>query len=164
MQWCATWWRTDRGGDAGRGAGAAGLGGVGVSSQSSSVEANLETVRAAIEAFNRRDVGAMRALGGDDFEYDWSRSMGPNQGVYRGPDGFMEFAHEQWDMFSEMHIEPQELIPRGNHVVVPITVRARGRGDISVSANSAMLYTFEGGRLVRIAMYQGREEALAAAD
>ena len=126
--------------------------------------ANVEVARQAIDAFNRRDVDAMRALGDEDFVYDWSRSRGPIQGVYRGPDGFMEFAHEQWDMFSEMHIERQELIPRRNHVVVPITVRARGRGDISVSANSAMLYTFEGGRLVRIAMYQGREEALAAAD
>jgi ketosteroid isomerase-like protein len=134
-----------------------------VTSSSSSVEANLEAVRAAIDAFNRRDVEAMRTLGGDDFEYDWSRSMGPNQGIYRGADGFMEFAHEQWDMFSEMHIEPQELIPQGNHVVVPLTVRARGRGDITVSANSAMLYTFEDGRLVRITLYQDRAEALAAA-
>ena len=131
-------------------------------SSSSSTEAQLETVRAAVDAFNRRDVEAMRALGGDDFVYDWSRSMAPNRGIYRGPEGFIEFAEEQWDMFSELQIEPQELIPRGDHVVVPITVRARGREDIPVSANSAMLYTFEGGRLVRITLYQSREEALAA--
>jgi ketosteroid isomerase-like protein len=141
------------------------VGGVGVTSpsSSSSTEAHLETVRAAVDAFNRRDVEAMRALGGDDFVYDWSRSMAPNRGIYRGPEGFIEFAEEQWDMFSELQIEPQEPIPRGNHVVVPITVRARGREDIPVSANSAMLYTFEGARLVRITLYQGREEALAAA-
>jgi ketosteroid isomerase-like protein len=132
------------------------------SPESTSTEAHLETVRAAVDAFNRRDVEAMRALGGDDFVYDWSRSMAPNRGIYRGPEGFIEFAEEQWDMFSELEIEPQELIPRGNHVVVPITVRARGREDIPVSANSAMLYTFEEGRLVRITLYQGREEALAA--
>jgi ketosteroid isomerase-like protein len=131
-------------------------------SSSSSTEANLETVRAAVDAFNRRDVDAMMALGHDDFVYDWSRSMAPNRGIYRGPQGFIEFAEEQWDMFSEIQIEPQELIPRGNHVVVPITVRARGRDDIPVGANSAMLYTFEAGRLVRITLYQGRDEALAA--
>ena len=66
-------------------------------------------------------------------------------------------------MFSEMEIEASELIPRGDHVVVPITVRARGREGIPVSANSAMLYTFDAGRLVRIALYQGRAEALGAA-
>jgi len=120
-------------------------------------------VRAAVDAFNRQDADAMLALGHDDFVFDWSRSMAPNRGIYRGTRGFLEFAEEQWDMFSEMEIEPEELIPRGNHVVVPITVRARGRGDIPVSANSAMVYTFEGERLVRITLYQGREEALAAA-
>ena len=125
--------------------------------------ANLETARTAIDAFNRRDVDAMRALGDDDFVYDWSRSMAPNRGLYRGPQGFIDFAEEQWDMFSEMEIEAQELIPRGNHVVVPITVRARGRGDIPVSANSAMLYTFDDRRLVRITLFQDRAEALAAA-
>lgn len=125
--------------------------------------ANVEVARRAMDAFNRRDVDALRALGDDDFVYDWSRSRGPLQGVYRGPAGFMEFAHEQWDMFSDIRIEPQELIPRGNHVVVPITVRASGRDDIPVSASSAMLYTFDDGRLVRITLYQERAEALAAA-
>jgi ketosteroid isomerase-like protein len=125
--------------------------------------ANVETARIAIDAFNRRDVDVMTALGGDDFVYDWSRSMAPNRGIYRGPQGFIEFAEEQWDTFSEIQIEPDELIPRGNHVVVPITVRARGREDIPVSANSAMLYTFESGRLVRITLFQERAEALAAA-
>jgi ketosteroid isomerase-like protein len=133
------------------------------SSSASWAEANLKTARAAVDAFNRRDVDAMMALGHDDFVYDWSRSMAPNRGIYRGSQGFIEFAREQWDIFSEIQIEPQELIPRGNHVVVPITVRARGREDIPVSANSAMLYTFEDGRLVRITLYQEREEALAAA-
>ena len=123
----------------------------------------METVRAAIDAFNRRDTEAMLALGHEDFVFDWSRSMAPNRGIYRGTNGFLEFAEEQWDMFSDMEISPEELIPRGDHVVVPITVRARGRGDIPVSANSAMVYTFEGGRLVRITLYQGREQALAAA-
>ena len=52
--------------------------------------ANVEVARQAIDAFNRRDVDAMRALGDEDFVYDWSRSKGPIQGVYRGPDGFME--------------------------------------------------------------------------
>jgi ketosteroid isomerase-like protein len=125
--------------------------------------ANVELARTAIDAFNRQDVEAMRALGSDDFVYDWSRSMAPNQGVYRGPEGFLEFAREQWDMFSDIRIEPQELIARGNHVVVPITVRASGRDDIPVSASSAMLYTFDDGRLVRITLYQERAEALAAA-
>jgi ketosteroid isomerase-like protein len=120
-------------------------------------------VRQAIEAFNRRDTETMIALGGDDFEYDWSRSLGPNRGVYRGADGFMEFVRDQWSTFDDVRLEAHEFVPRGPHVVVTATVHARGREGIPVSANSAHLYTFEDARLVRITLYQDREEALAAA-
>jgi ketosteroid isomerase-like protein len=129
---------------------------------SSSTEANVQTVRAAIDAFNRGDIDAVTALGGDDFEYDWTRSLAPNRGVYRGLEGLKEFVHEQWDMFDEIRLEPQEFIARGNQVVVPITVHARGRQGIPLSANSAQVYTFDDGRLVRITLFQDRAEALAA--
>ena len=125
-------------------------------------EERIEFVRAAIDAFNRRDADAMRALAGDDFEYDWTRSMGPDRGVYKGPDGFLEFISEQWEMFDPFVLEADDYIPRGNHVVVPTTIRGRGPQDVPVSASSTHLYTFEEGRLVRITMFQEREEALAA--
>ena len=66
-------------------------------------------------------------------------------------------------MFDDLHLEVHEYIPRGNHVVVPATVHGRGRDGVPVSANSAHLYTFEDGRLVRMTLFQEREEALAAA-
>jgi ketosteroid isomerase-like protein len=133
------------------------------SPESTRTEANLEFVRRAMDAFNRGDLEAMLELAGEDFEYDWTRSRGPNAGVYRGPAGFREFVSEQWSMFDDFRVEAHELIPRGNHVVVPTTVRARGRDGVLVSANSVHLYTFEDGRLVRITLYQDRDEALAAA-
>jgi ketosteroid isomerase-like protein len=133
------------------------------SPSASEQEANVETVRQAIEAFNRRDVEAMIELAGDDFEYDWSRSMGPNAGVFRGPEGFFEFVQDQSSMFDEVRLEVHEYIARGPHVVAATTVHGRGRDGIAVSANSASLYTLENGRLVRITLYQNREEALAAA-
>jgi steroid delta-isomerase-like uncharacterized protein len=132
-------------------------------SSPSPAEANIETVRRAIDAFNRGDVDAMRELGGDDFVYDWSRSIAPNRGIYRGQDGFMDFVNEQWKMFDDVRLDVHEYIARGQHVVVTATVHGRGRQGITVSATSAHLYTFEDGRLVRITLYQEREEALAAA-
>ena len=104
-----------------------------------SAEERIEFVRRAIDAFNRRDIEAMRSVAGDDFEYDWSRSRGPNRGVYKGPDGFFEFLSDQWEMFDPFELEADEFIPRGNHV-----------------------YTFDGRRLVRITMFQELDEALAA--
>ena len=130
---------------------------------SSSDDAQIEVVKKAIDAFNRRDTEAMLALGSDDFVYDWTRSIAPNRGTYRGLDGIREFTEDQWSAFDEVRIEPSEYLARGRHVVVPATVHGRGRGGVAVSANSAQVFTFENGRLMRITLYQGREEALAAA-
>jgi ketosteroid isomerase-like protein len=132
----------------------------------SSAEAQIELVRKAIDAFNRRDTDAMIALApAEGFEYDWTRSIAPNRGIYRGIEGMKEFVEDQWSAFEEVRIEPSEYLARGRHVVVPATVhgRGRGRGGVAVSANSAQVFTFENGRLMRITLYQGREEALAAA-
>jgi ketosteroid isomerase-like protein len=107
------------------------------SPESTQIEANLEFVRRAMDAFNRGDLDAMLELAGEDFEYDWSRSRGPNAGVHRGPEGFREFVKEQWSMFDDFRVEAHELIPRGNHVVVPTTVRATGRDGVPVSAHSS---------------------------
>ena len=62
-----------------------------------------------------------------------------------------------------MRLDVNEYIPRGNHVIITTTMHGRGRQGVPVSANSAHLYTFEDGRLVRITLFQEREEALAAA-
>jgi ketosteroid isomerase-like protein len=132
-------------------------------SRSEVEQANVEAVRAAIDAFNRGDREAMLELGGEDFEYDWTRSIGPNRGIYRGREGFADFVDDQWSTFDEVRLDVHEYIPRGNHVVVVATVHARGREGLPVSANSTHLYTFEEGRLVRVTLFQEREEALAAA-
>jgi ketosteroid isomerase-like protein len=126
--------------------------------------ANIKKVKTAIDAFNRRDVEALTELADDDFEYDWSRSRGPTAGVFRGADGFFEYVNDQWEMFEDFHLEVHEYIPRGNHVVIWATISGRGRQGVPVSATSAHLYTFaEDGRLLRVALFHDREEALAAA-
>jgi ketosteroid isomerase-like protein len=127
-----------------------------------SPEERIEFVRRAIEAFNRRDADAMRSLASDDFEYDWTRSMGPNRGVYKGWEGFSDFMSDQWEMFDPFELEAHDYIPRGNHVVVPTTIHGRGPQEVNVSAKSTHVYTFDGRRLVRITMFQGLDEALAA--
>ena len=127
-----------------------------------SPEERIEHVRRAIDAFNRRDADAMRSLASDDFEYDWTRSVGPNRGVYKGPEGFFEFITDQWEMFDPFELTADEFIPRGNHVVVPTTIHGRGPQDVAVSAKSTHVYTFDGRRLVRITMFQELVEALAA--
>ena len=125
----------------------------------------METVRTAIDAFNKGDMEAMLKIGyAEEFVYDWTRSMGPNRGIYRGVEGFMEFIHDQWSTFESVTLEAHDFIPRGDHVVVPTTTHGRGRQGVAVTAKSAQLYTFDGGRLVRISLFQDPAHALAAAN
>jgi ketosteroid isomerase-like protein len=124
-------------------------------------ESQLELTRRAIDAFNSHDAEAMIELG--VLEFDWSRSIAPNKGIYRGEAGVREFIDDQWSTFDELRVEPDEFLPRGRHVVVPITVRGRGRSGVPVRATSAQVYTFEDGRPARIKLFQTRDEALEAA-
>ena len=45
---------------------------------------NVEMVRQAIDAINRGDIRRVMEQADDDFEMDWSNSIGPLNGVYRG--------------------------------------------------------------------------------
>jgi ketosteroid isomerase-like protein len=124
-------------------------------------DSQIELTRRAIDAFNANDADAMIELG--VLEFDWSGSIAPNQGVYRGEEGVREFVDDNWSMFQGLRVEPEEFLARGRHVIVPITVRGRSRG-LPVKATAAQLYTFEDGRPARITLFQNRDEALAAAE
>jgi ketosteroid isomerase-like protein len=124
-------------------------------------EAQIELTRRAIDAFNSNNAEAMIELG--VLEFDWSGSIAPNQGVYRGEDGVREFVDDNWSMFQGLRVEPEEFLTRGRHVIVPITVHGRARDGLPVKATAAQLYTFEDGRPARIKLFQNRDEALEAA-
>ena len=125
-------------------------------------EENVELVREGIEAFNRGDIDWLLERIDEDFVFDWSRSRSPLRGVYRGQDGVAGFIREHWSAFEEFVIEPWEFIDRGRNVVVPTTLRARGRQGITVSTDNTQVYTVEDGRVSEVTMYQLLDEALAA--
>ena len=124
-------------------------------------ESQIELTRRAIDAFNSNNAEAMIELG--VLVFDWSGSIAPNRGIYRGEDGVREFVDDQWSMFQELRVEPEEFLTRGRHVIVPITVHGRARDGLRVKATSAQLYTFEDGRPARITLFQNRDAALEAA-
>jgi ketosteroid isomerase-like protein len=124
---------------------------------------NVEIVRKAIDASNRRDVLMARALWHTEAEVDWSRSRGPLKGVYRGREEVETFQDEFWSMFEKVELEAHGFMQAGSDVVVPNTAHLRGRDGMEVSARSAFVYTVEDGRITRLQMFQEPDEALEAA-
>jgi ketosteroid isomerase-like protein len=123
---------------------------------------NVEIVRRAIEAFNRRDFDVALRDVAPDGTVDMSHSRGPDAGVYVGHDAVRRFWTDMTEPFERHTMVPDEFIPHGEHVVVPMTARITGRGGIEVEAKSATVATLRDGRMVRWTMYQDRAEALKA--
>jgi len=123
---------------------------------------NVEIVRAATDAYNRGDIDAAFKDVIPDFEYDQTRAVGMDRGVFsldEFRDLLAEFA-SSWESFT---IGADELIDAGEQVVMPFTNVARGRDGIEVQARGVWVWTIRDGSIVRACLYQELQEALEAA-
>jgi ketosteroid isomerase-like protein len=123
---------------------------------------NVEVVRKALAAYNRRDLEALAALNHPDVEVDWSASRGLEAGVYRGWDEVSGFYQRFFETFEEITIEPDRFIACGDSVVVPNHAQVRGRDGINAVARSALVFEVRKGRVGRFRLYQETHEALEA--
>ena len=121
---------------------------------------NVEIVRASIEALNRRDPEAALKDAAPELEFDFSRSVGPNRGVYALAEVGRLFERflEPWD---SVHWEAAEFRAAGDRVLTQMTTHHRGRDGIETQARATWVWTIRQGTIVRIAYYEEREEALA---
>lgn len=125
-------------------------------------EENIEIVRAAFRALNRGDVDAVVKDAAPDMEFDFSRAVGPTQGVF-GRDEVPAVLREFDEPWQAVRREVEEFIEAGEHVVTPLTSHHRGRDGIELQARVAMVWTIRDGAIARVCFYQEREEALEAA-
>lgn len=123
---------------------------------------NVEIVRAAIEAFNRRDMEAWDQLSRADVEVDWSNSLGLEAGVYRGREETHRFIRT-FEVFENVVLDADRLIDAGDSILVPNTSRFTGREGIETVARSTLVYELRAGLVARICLYQDFAEAREAA-
>jgi ketosteroid isomerase-like protein len=121
---------------------------------------SVELVRAALDAYNLGDFEDLSRFATPDFTFDWSRSIGPQRGVY-GIDELSEFNIAE--QFETARTEPEDFIEVGDHVVTPLVGRYRGRDGIEVTARFTYLWSIRDGAVARVTLYQERDEALEAA-
>ena len=122
---------------------------------------NVEIVSAAIDAFNRGNWEAILSAAAPEFEFDLSRSIGPQRGVYRLAE-VRQFWSDWVGTFDSVRQEVEEFIEAGDHVVVSSVMHVRGRDGVEAQARGAWVCTFRDGMVVRMSMYQTKLDALKA--
>jgi ketosteroid isomerase-like protein len=125
---------------------------------------NIELVRHVFDAVNRGDIAAAQEVGADDAVWDWSNSIGPAKGVYRGREQQREFWTSFVEAFDEVRWDPEEIVEvDDSRVIVVNHVRMRGRGSgVEVDAVGAQLWTITEGWVRSVKLYQSKAEALEA--
>jgi ketosteroid isomerase-like protein len=125
---------------------------------------NIEVVRRTIDLFNRNEVDRVLDTADRNLEMDWSNSIGPLRGVYRGRQEVLEFWQSFLEAWDEVRWDPQEFIEVDEaRVIVVNRVRMRGRrSGADVEAIGVQLWTITDGKGRKVKLYQTKAEALEA--
>jgi ketosteroid isomerase-like protein len=127
-------------------------------------EENVEIVRRAIDAYNRRDVDGMLEDWAPDAVLDWSNARSFDAGVYRGHGEIRAFVEGFLAAWDEARFEivggPVEV--KDGLLVTENVAHLRGRDGIEVQARSVWLITIRDGEQVSLTLYQTKQEALEA--
>jgi uncharacterized protein len=125
---------------------------------------NVEIVRTAFDAFNRRDWDRFFQM--VDPQVVWRTDpTAPDAGTYIGHDGVRELIEHDWmQTFDNLRVELLEVIDGGDHGVV---VAARMTGEIKgtdspVSIDFGEVFTLRDGRVAAIRDHTTLEQALEA--
>jgi ketosteroid isomerase-like protein len=125
---------------------------------------NVEVVRRAYEAMNKREFSRMPEFLDPDVEFDMSRNI-LNPDVYRGYAGVERLVGVVEDVWDDFRFEPQELIDAGDRVVAHIKISGKGRGSgVEAEMHVFNIWTLRHGKVARLeGGYRERAEALEAA-
>ena len=127
-------------------------------------EENVETIRRAVDAFNRGDRSGWLAHIDPDAVMIPAREW-PENAPIRGAEAIWDFYMEVTGAWDEGSIELGDVIDSGADTVVTNNRRsARGRtSGAGVEFSYWVVATFRNGTWVRIEWFANREEALEAA-
>jgi ketosteroid isomerase-like protein len=125
---------------------------------------NLEIMRAAFEALDEGGIEAMLQYIHPEFEVTTPPGLAAEPDTYRGHDGIRRWFDEFYEAMDQVRLEPHDFIAVGDRVVVPFTLRARGRTTGLVAEQEAVqVWTMRDGRAVRADVFATLDEAMAAA-
>jgi ketosteroid isomerase-like protein len=137
---------------------------------------NVEVVRAAMDAYERRDFGTLFASYDPKIEWHIGRLMAQATGsgevgeigdfdpVYYGHDGIRDFWRSWLAAWETISFDYEEFIDAGDVVIVLLSQHTRGRASgIELDWEYAQAWTVQKGKITRMEFFPTRHEALEAA-
>jgi len=123
---------------------------------------NVEIVKRAYEAWNRRDMAAVLGACDHDIEW-WERDDVPDPTVHRGLNAVGARFAELDDMWIGLGLQPQEFIDAGDFVVVPFRLTGRGRASRApFDEDEVQVFRLRNGKIIELREYSEKAEALKA--
>ncbi len=87
----------------------------------------------------------------------------PEQQIYAGPEGAMQFMAEWADAWDNWEMEAEEYIDAGERVVVIVNQRGRSKATgIPVEMRFGQVWTLRDGQAIRMQLYADPDEAIKA--
>jgi ketosteroid isomerase-like protein len=124
--------------------------------------ANVEIVRQVFERWGEGDYRTTQVL--DPHVVLIVRRDFPDGGEYFGIDGIATYMRGFLEPWTHLTMEAEELIEAGDTVVVGLVQRAEGDASgVATEFRYFQLWSFRGGKVIRLENIRDRTEALAAA-
>jgi ketosteroid isomerase-like protein len=125
---------------------------------------NLDIVRRGFEAVREGGVEALLPLIHPEFEMTTPPALSAEPDTYRGPEGMRRYFASFLEAMDEVTFEAHEMRTVGELVVVPVTLRARGRTTgIETEQEVVLVWEVRDGRAFRVEVFATLEEAMGAA-
>ena len=125
---------------------------------------HVEFLRRGYAALQRGDLETFKALTRERLDPEFEFHHVWDGRVFKGYEGTLEWlsdARETWDDYSQ---EIEEIVDLGEDVVVVLRISARGSGSgVPVAQEMAVVWTFEGDRVVRARSFTSGAAALESA-
>jgi ketosteroid isomerase-like protein len=122
---------------------------------------NVEVVRRVYQSFNASGLPDFRLL---DPNIEWHTSdRALERGTYFGHSGVKAFLSSGNEVWTNANVQAEEFIDAGDCVVVPITLRTRGRtSGIQSEDRFFQVWKLRDNLIIELQVYSSHQEALEA--
>jgi ketosteroid isomerase-like protein len=125
---------------------------------------NLDLVRRALDAFNRRDIDGYIATIADDFVLH-SQFAAVEAGTYQGHEDIPRYFQDLAEAWHSYRAEPLDLVEgKDGRVACELVTRAEAeRSGIAITKRIGAVFSVRGGKIVGVDTYPKLADALEAA-